>query len=58
MLEPAGRSEAAIGQIVGGFALGVVADVGNRAGVQHEAANAVFGEDLCGHAAGVAGADN
>ena len=58
MLKTAGRAETAKGQIVCGFALGVVADVGNGAGVEHEAANAVFGQDFCRHAAGVAGADD
>ena len=56
--ELAGLFESAKGKGVGGFDFGVFVNVGDRAGVEHEAGDAFFGKDFCGHAAGVAGAND
>ena len=56
--ELAGLFESAKGKRGDGLDLGVFVNVGDRAGVEHEAGDAFLGEDLCGHSAGVAGADD
>ncbi len=56
--ELAGLFESAKGESGDGLDLGVFVHVGDGAGVEHEARDAFFGEDLCGHSTGVAGADD
>jgi sulfate permease, SulP family len=56
--ELAGLFESAKRKRGDGLDRGVFVNVGDRAGVEHEAGDAFFGEDLCGHSPGVAGADD
>ena len=56
MWQAAGFVEAAIRQFVRGLHGAVLIVIGLRAGVQHQAGDAVAGENIGGHAAGVAGA--
>ncbi len=53
-----GLAEAAVGEIVRRFVKTVAFEIGDRAGVEHKAADAEGGEGGDGRAAGVAGADN